>query len=100
MREIRIQKRVHPENIRMQDVMNRGGPNRVLNCESMRSISGPKANHRVWLREGPMHVPLITAIIGEEIVDHTIKPRPVGAVVSIRCLRAGHCNMRIRISFD
>src|SRR6476659_6836900 len=84
----------------MQNVMNRRGPDRVLNCEAMRSISSPKANHRVWLREGSMHVPLITAVVGEEIVDHTIKPRPVSPVVSICCLCAGDGNMRIRISLD
>src|SRR5689334_6317287 len=84
----------------MQDVMNCRGPNGVLNCEPMRSISGPKADHRVWLREGSMHVPLITAIIGKEVVDHAIKTRPVGAVVSVCCLCARDCNMRIRISFD
>src|SRR6185369_5561054 len=84
----------------MQDVVNRGGPNSVLNCQSMRSISGPKANHRVRLSEGPMQVPLITAVVGKEIVDHTIETRPVGAVVSIRSLRTGDCDMRIRISFD
>src|SRR6185295_11001490 len=84
----------------MQDVMNRRGPDSVLNCQTMRSISGPKANHRVWLCERSMHVPLIAAVVREEIVDHTIETRPVGAVVGIRRLCAGDCNVRIRIALD
>src|SRR5215216_5490810 len=47
-----------------------------------------------------MNVPLITTVVGEEIIDHTIKARPVGAVVSICRLCAGDCDMRIRISLD
>src|SRR4029079_7512144 len=44
--------------------------------------------------------PVVTAVVGNEVIDHTIKTRPVGAVVSIRSLRAGDCDMRIRISLD
>src|SRR6185369_7658770 len=84
----------------MQDVMNRGGPDCVLNRESMRSISGPKANHCVRLGEGAMHVPLITAVVGKKIIDHAIETRPVSTVVSIRCLCAGDCNMSVRVALD
>src|SRR6185295_19800663 len=47
-----------------------------------------------------MHVPLIAAVVREEIVDYTIETRPIGAVVSIRGLCAGNCDVRIRIAFD
>src|SRR3954447_24638987 len=84
----------------MQDVMNRRCPNRVLNRESMRAISCPKANHRVRLREGAMYVPLIAAIVRKKIVDHTIETRPVGPVIGIGCLCTGDGNMRIGIALD
>src|ERR1044071_6087399 len=84
----------------MKHVVNGRGPNRILNGESMRSISGPKANHCVWLSERAMHVPLVAAVIRKKVVDHAIETRPVGAVVSVCRLRAGNCDMRIRISLD
>src|ERR1044072_1513728 len=66
----------------------------------MRSISSPEADHRVWLRERSMHVPLIAAVVRKEIVDYTIETRPIGAVVSICSLCAGNCDVCIGISLD
>src|ERR1044071_3014111 len=100
MSQVGIEKRVHPENIRVQHVINCRGPDRVLNGQSMRSVSGPKANHRVWFRERSMHVPLMAAVVREEIVDYAIETRPIGAVVSIRSLRAGNCDVCVPVTFD
>src|ERR1043165_6075870 len=84
----------------MKHVLNRRRPNRILNGESMRSISSPEANHRVWRRERAVPGPLIAAVVINKIVDHAIETRPVRAVVSIRRLRAGNRDMRVGISFN
>src|SRR6266496_1595708 len=47
-----------------------------------------------------MHIPLISTVVGEEVVDHPVKARPVCAIVSIGRLRAGNGDMRIPVTLD
>jgi hypothetical protein len=36
-----------------------------------------------------MHVPLVAAVVGEEVVDDAVEARPVRSVISVSGLRAG-----------
>src|SRR5256714_15262111 len=80
--------------------MDCGGPNGVLSGERVRAVPSPEPDHRVRFRKRSMHVPLIAAVVGEEIIDDAIESRPVGAVVGVSCLSSRDCDMGIGISLS
>src|SRR6185503_3001622 len=45
-----------------------------------------------------MHVPLITTVVRKEIVNDSIKTRPVGAVVGVSGLRAGDGDVGVLVT--
>ena len=78
--------------------MNGRRPNGVLDGNSVRAVARPESNHGLRLGKGAMKVPLVTAVIGDEIVNHLVETVPVAAVVSRRNLGTGHGNVPVRIS--
>src|SRR5258705_8922926 len=47
-----------------------------------------------------MHVPLVATVVREEIVDHSIKTRPVCAVVGVCGLSSRDRYVRVSVSFN
>ena len=60
---VRIKERIHPEDIRVQDVVNRRLPDGVLHRGTVRAVARPESDHGVGLGEGTVHVPLVSAVV-------------------------------------
>ena len=61
--QVRIEERIHPEDIRVQDVVNRRLPDGVLHRGTVRAVARPESDHGVGLGEGTVHVPLVSAVV-------------------------------------
>ena len=87
-----------PEQLRVQDALQRRRPHLVLHRRTAAPVAGPEADAGVRLREGAVDVPLVAAGVGEEVVDHPVEAVPVAAVPGVRDLRPGERDAAFRVA--
>ena len=88
-RHVGVDDRGAPEELRVEDTLQRRRPHLVLHRGAAAPVAGPEADARVGLCERAVDVPLVSARVGEEVVDHGVEAVPVAAVPGVRHLGSG-----------
>ena len=86
--EVGVHDGVAPEEVGKEHALQGRAPDLVAHPDAAAPVARPEAHAGPRLGERAMHVPLVAAVVGQEVVDDAVEPGPVGPVPGRRDLGA------------